>query len=127
MVNALGISILLTLTQGTPLALTLLSLALVGIGTGMFMPALMNWAVGSIGREDYGIGSSITETARLTGMTLSNVVVILVFTMFLGGSSVGPGDEEQFISAIRVCSLAFMALSVLSVVPSLLFRKGKVV
>jgi MFS family permease len=127
LINAVGLAILMTLSPDTPFALTLASLVLIGIGTGMFMPALMNWAMGSIGREDYGVASAVTETARLTGMTLSNVIVILVFTLLLGESAVGPGDEDLFLGSVRACSLAFLVLSLLSMVPSAMFRKRKAV
>ena len=126
-INAAGLAILLTLSSGTPIALTLLSLAMVGVGTGLFMPALMNWAMGSIAREDYGVASAVTETAWLTGMTLSNVIVILVFTLLLGGSSVGPGDEDLFLQSVRACAFAYLALSLLSIVPAMLFRKSEAV
>ncbi|MDW5562219.1 MAG: MFS transporter [Methanomassiliicoccus sp.] len=121
--NAIGLSFLLTLSQSTPIVLTLASLALVGIGTGLFMPALMDWAMGAIERQDYGVASAVTETARLTGMTLSNVIVVIAFTFLMGTSSVGPGDEDPFLASVRICSLIYLALSLLSAVPSL-FMKG---
>lgn len=126
-INAVGLSILLTLSHETPILLTLLALALVAIGTGLFMPAVMNWAMGSIVREDYGVASSVTETARLTGMTLSNVIVIFVFTLLLGGSSVGPGDEALFLESVRACALVYIVLSLFSMVPAILFRKSETV
>lgn len=126
-INAAGLSILLTLSSETPIALTLMALALVGVGTGLFMPAVMNWAMGSIAREDYGVASAVTETARLTGMTMSNVVVIIAFTILLGSSSVGPGDEDLFLESVRVCALVYLVLSLLSMVPAMMFRKREAV
>lgn len=122
-INVAGLALLLMLSSEMPIALTLLSLALVGVGTGLFMPALMNWAMSSIAREDYGVASAVTETARLTGMTLSNVIAILVLTFLLGGSSVGPGDEDLFMLSVRACALAYLTLTFLSMVPALLYRK----
>ena len=60
-------------------------------------------------------------------MTLSNVIVILVFTLLLGGSSVGAGDKDLFIASVRACALAYLALSLLSLLPSMLLRTRKAV
>ena len=127
LVNASGLALLLTLSPGTSIAFTLLALALIGIGTGLFMPALMNWAMGSIGRQDYGVASAVTETARLTGMTLSNVIVILVFTLLLGEGSMGAGDKDLFTASVRACALAYLVLSLLSLLPSMLLRRRNAV
>ncbi|MBI0582947.1 MAG: MFS transporter [Methanomassiliicoccus sp.] len=123
-INVAGLVVLLTLNEGTSLETTLAALALIGTGTGLFAPAVVNWALEAIAREDYGVASAVTETARLTGMTLSNVIVILLFTFLLGGSAVGPGSEADFLAAVRACSLAFIALTLLSMVPGVLKRKG---
>jgi len=126
-INVPGLVILMTLSDGTPVPLTLVAMALVGIGTGLFMPAVMNWAMSSIAREDYGVASSATETARLTGMTMSNVVAIIAFTILLGTSPAGPGDESLFLESLRACAFVYLALSFMSMVPALLNRKNKAV
>jgi MFS family permease len=127
LINASGLGLLLALSPNTPLPITLLALALVGIGTGLFMPALMNWAMGSIDRRDYGVASAVTETARLTGMTMSNVIVILAFTLLLGISSAGPEDADLFVASVRLCALVYLALSLLSIAPSMALKKRKAV
>jgi MFS family permease len=124
-INSLGMAFLLTVNAETPALLLLLPLALVGSGTGLFMPTVVNWALSSIPREDYGVASAASETARLTGMTLSNVIIIVLIAIFLGTSLVGPDNIDGFLALVRACALVFLALTIASAFPVMLSKKGR--
>ncbi len=76
LINAGGLAVLIAQPEAS-VAVMMASLALIGIGTGLFMPAVVDWAMGSIVRREYGMASAVTETARLLGMTISNVILII--------------------------------------------------
>lgn len=123
--NALGVGLLLTLSEGTSIIVLVLALALVGIGTGLFMPAVVNWALGGVAREDYGVASAFTETARLTGMTFSNVVIIVVFGLLLGAAPVSASQIPEFIEAARASALLYVIFSATSAAISFLMLRGR--
>jgi MFS family permease len=124
-INSLGIAMMLTVAQGTSLLVILATLALVGSGTGLFMPTVVNWALSTIAREDFGVASAVSETARLTGMTLSNVIMIVLIATYLGTSSVGPDNIDDFLALVRTCALVFLTLTIASVVPVMLKKNRK--
>jgi hypothetical protein len=57
-------------------------------------------------------------------MTVSNVIIILVFSAVLGATTIVQADEAGFLEAMRACSAAFLVLSVISVLLSFLKRPG---
>jgi len=113
-INAAGVGLLLTIETSVSLLIPIISLSLVGIGTGIFMPAVVNWALSKVAREDYGVASALTETSRLAGMTFSNVVLIVVFGLFLGGTAVGAESASAFLEAVRGSSFLYLILSLAS-------------
>ena len=108
-INVLGLVVLL-LPGALSVPLMIVSLALTGVGIGLFMPALVDWAMGSIERRDYGVASAMTETARLLGMTVSNVVLILVINILAGAESVQQAGGT-LPEAVQLCALIYLTLS----------------
>lgn len=119
----LGLALLLAIDDGTPVAVLLVSLALVGSGAGLFMPTVVNWALGTIGREDYGVVTAASETARLAGMALSNVIMIILLAVFLGSASVGEENNAAFLYMLKVCATVFMIMTAMAMVPALVLKK----
>jgi MFS family permease len=122
-ISALGLAVLLTVSEDTSVLVLLTSLALLGSGAGLFMPTVVNWALSTIAREDYGVASAVSETARLTGMTLSNVIMLILITLFLGSGSVEPDNIDDFLGLVRACALIYLALILASVVPVMFIKK----
>jgi MFS family permease len=99
--NGIAMLMLVTLGQTTSLPLIILSLALNGLGFALFMPSVVKWALLGVPREHYGILSGGTETARLVGISLSNAVIIITFSLIMGDTPVSPGNVPLFLSAAR--------------------------
>jgi MFS family permease len=108
-VNAAAMLLLTGLSAGSSLLLIISSLALNGIGFALFMPSVVKWALQGVRREEYGLLTGLTETARLAGISVSNAIIIILFSLIMGNAAVGPGTIPEFITAARI-SVAVYAL-----------------
>jgi hypothetical protein len=70
-------------------------------------------------RSDYGVGSAVIETARLLGMTLSNVALILIL------SSLPAGGQGNLSLAVQLSSAFFILFTMMVLPLSFLFRPGQ--
>ncbi len=113
MISIAGLVILAFLTQDTPLYLIVLAMFLNGMAIGFFLPAILDWALSTVARENYGVTSAFSETARLSGMTLSNSIVIVVFGLILGKAAVQARNIPQFIESIQVIIALYVVISVI--------------
>ena len=107
-INAVGVLVLLTVQLGTPIYIPIFALAMVGIATGLFMPALVGWALSKVQRSDVGLASAFTETSRLLGMTFSNVIMIVAFSLVLGTAGIAQATDASFVEAVRACSVGYL-------------------
>lgn len=116
LVNGIAMILLVTIDQDTALPIIVLSLALNSLGFALFMPSVVKWALLGIPKEQYGILSGGTETARLVGVSLSNAVIIITFGLVMGDTLVSQENIPLFLSAARWAIvlygvLAFIALA----------------
>lgn len=63
------------------------------------MPSVIRWVLSGIHRGRYGIISGVTETARLAGISLSDAVIPIVFSLIMGDTPVNQENPGHFLSA----------------------------
>jgi predicted MFS family arabinose efflux permease len=119
-INAVGVLVLLTVRVDTPIYIPIFALAMVGIATGLYMPSLVGWALGKVQRSNVGLASALIETSRLLGMTFSNVIVIVTFSLILGTASIAQATDAGFVEAMRACSIGYLILTLICTLPPLL-------
>ena len=103
-----GLLLVVGIGEGTSLVQMVLALLFIGAGTAFFMPAILSWALRKIPKENFGVASAFTETSRLAGMTLSNAVIIVIFSVYMGGSAVNEGNIPEFITSVQVIFAVFL-------------------
>ncbi len=113
-INAVAMILLVSLTASTPLVLVIATLALNGIGIALFMPAVVKWSLRDVRREDTSLLTGISETARLAGNSLSNAVIIIIFSLVMGGSTVTPETLPLFLAASRWTILVYLLMALAS-------------
>ena len=74
--------------------------------------------------EIWALASATVSTFRLTGMTFSMGIVMLLIAVYVGSAKVMPENDEQFLTAMRVSFTIFAALCALGIFASL--ARGKV-
>jgi predicted MFS family arabinose efflux permease len=84
--TTVSLFLLTSLEQGTPMHLVVLALVLMGSSIALFQSPLVRTLVSSVPREVYGLASSMVETMRLAGMTISVSVTVIIFTLAGAGT-----------------------------------------
>ncbi len=112
-VNCAGL-LLATLLLGpdTPLWLVGLDLALVGLGTGVFVTPNSTAIMGSVERRQFGVASGMIGTVRTLGLVISMTTASLVLSLFMGGHTVTAETLPGFLSSMRTCLVVYGVLSV---------------
>ncbi len=124
LVNGIAMLLLVTVGQDTSLSLIVLSLALNGLAFALFMPSVVKWALLGIPKEQYGILSGGTETARLVGISLSNAVIIITFSLIMGDTLVSPENIPLFLSAARWAIVIYVVLAFVAVAMAIRGDRG---
>jgi MFS family permease len=119
LLSLFGLSLVVGIGEGTSLVRIVLALLFIGAGTAFFMPAILSWALRKIPMENFGVASAFTETSRLAGMTLSNAVIIVIFSVYMGGSVVNKGNIPEFITSAQVAFAVFLAFTLTGMVLAL--------
>ena len=108
---------LAALGADAPLAEVAVALALVGLGTGVFISPNTSALMGAAPRTRLGIASGVLAEARNVGMVLGVGLAGAVLTTVLGGQEPGPhaaffgGVRASYLIAAGVALLAAMAAS----------------
>jgi MFS family permease len=112
LVNAAAMLLLIGLSTDSSLALVIGSLALNGIGLALFMPSVVKWALRGVRREEFGLLTGLTETSRLVGISISNAIIIVLFSLIAGTAAIGAGSDTEFISAARASVVVYAVMAV---------------
>lgn len=116
---AVGLGVAAFIGQDTPTGLTVVVLALLGVGYGLFASPNASSIVGSVEPRQLGVASGMTSTMRTLGMMASMIVVTIAFSAFMGGQPVSAATLPGFLSAMRAALWSFCALCAAGVLLSL--------
>lgn len=117
--SAVGLCILIFLDAGTPLAVIVITLALIGTGIAFFQPSIVNTVMGSVPREVYGLASGTAETMRLAGMTLSTAIATVGFGIYIGAGGISPQNYPAFLDSLKILFLVYFLISLSCIAISL--------
>jgi EmrB/QacA subfamily drug resistance transporter len=128
-IATLGLSFLLVglwvytlLGTTTNYLLICVSLALIGLGVGFFIPANQRTAFGTVGREHYGIMSGMLASFANGSGTLGVTVAVALIELTMGGKDFG--DPVAFTSAQQFAFRALLPLAGAAILISLISRKS---
>jgi EmrB/QacA subfamily drug resistance transporter len=111
---AVGLFLLSRLGPATPPAIIVMSLALAGLGTGMFVSPNNSALLGSAPRGRQGIASAVLAEARNVGMVIGVGIAGAVFTSalaFLGENMVTEATHYGFLVAAGVAFIGMIVSS----------------
>jgi len=101
-INSIGLIILLTVGQGTPLWVIITGLIIMGIGSALFVTPNTNAIVSSVEKHMYGIATATLSTMRQIGGMLAQAITMLMFALFIGKVEISPEYYPAFLSAMRM-------------------------
>ncbi len=110
-VIVVGLLLLSSLGQSSPLEFLFAVLALLGVGFAFFSSPNTNAVMSSVEKKFYGVASATLATMRVTGQVLSMSIATLVISLFLGNAPVNLQTLPAFLRAMKILFLLFAVLS----------------
>lgn len=123
MLSAAGLLPMAIISFSTPTVLALAELMLIMAGGAIFSPPTVKLILGSLPRKMYGVGSSLAETMRLIGNTVSVAITTVGFTIYMGEAGVRPENYTAFLESMRLMIAVFFVLCIFTL--GLVFFAGR--
>ncbi|MDR1415170.1 MAG: MFS transporter [Odoribacteraceae bacterium] len=114
-ISVAGLAELVFLAEGTPPALIIGLLAVLGVGFGIFSSPNTNLIMSSVARQHYGQAAAISGTVRLAGQAISMGIAGMVISFYAGERVLTPALHAEITLAARVTFLIFLALCLVGV------------
>jgi EmrB/QacA subfamily drug resistance transporter len=115
----LGILSFVFLSDGTSLVQIVVTLVVLGIGYGLFVPTNMNAIMGAVTPKYYAVASSVTGTMRTIGQTLSMGIALVVTAVVIGSVVLTGEYHPGFLTSTRIAFSVAAVLCLAGVLASL--------
>ena len=110
---------MLFLTPGTPLAMLIAILVVMGTGFALFSSPNVNVIMGSVEKRFIGMASATTGTMRLTGQSISMGITMMMISIFVGKTRITTDIYPLFMKCLHYTFGIFVALCTLGVYTSM--------
>lgn len=117
--TAIGLFLLVFLTDSTQVWYIIVSLLILGTGFGFFTSPNTNAVMSTVEKRYYGVASGTLATMRLLGQMLSMGYAMMLFAIFIGPVQITPAYYPQFISCLHIGFIFFTILCVVGIFFSL--------
>ncbi|OED29822.1 MFS transporter [Methanosphaera sp. WGK6] len=117
--------ILCFLNQSTPLYMIIISIALQGIGFGLFTTPNNSMVLGSIDSEEIGTASASITTLRTIGQAFSVALLSLIFAIIMGNVAITPSNYPLLVESNQITMIISTILCVIAILLSLIGMKFK--
>lgn len=117
--TAIGLFLLIFLTETTPLLYLILTLLVLGAGFGLFSSPNTNAIMSSVDKRFYGVASGINGTMRLLGQMLSMGIAMMIFAIVIGPVEITSEYHPQFVSSLHYAFILFTIFCIIGIFASL--------
>ncbi len=121
--TALGLFLLIFLTETTPIWYLVVILIVLGVGFGLFSSPNTNAIMSSVDKRFYGVASGTNATMRLLGQMLSMGIAMMIFAIIIGPVEITPAYYPQFVLSLHYAFILFTVFCIIGVFASLV--RGK--
>jgi EmrB/QacA subfamily drug resistance transporter len=130
--SSAGFFLISTITQQTSYVQIAISLAILGVGNGLFVSPNISSVMGSVPANRRGVASGFRTTLFNVGMTASSGIAVLIMTLgipypefsALISNTISPAlvqtAKQNFVSGFRIAALVLAVINTAGVVPSFL-------
>ena len=122
--TAIGLFLLIFLTEATSLWYLTLTLIVLGIGFGLFSSPNTNAIMSSVEKRFYGVASGMNGTMRLLGQMLSMGIAMMIFAIFVGPVEITPEYYPKFVLSLHYAFILFTVLCTIGIFASLVRGKN---
>ena len=123
--TAIGLSLLIFLTETTPLWYLVFTLIILGAGFGFFSSPNTNAIMSSVDKRFYGVASGMNGTMRLLGQMLSMGIAMMIFSIVIGPVEITPDYYPRFVSSLHYAFILFTVFCIVGIFASLV--RGKTI
>ena len=117
--TAIGLFLLIFLTEETSLMYLVFTLLVLGAGFGLFSSPNTNAIMSSVDKRFYGVASGMNGTMRLLGQMLSMGIAMMLFAIFIGPVEITPEYYPQFISSLHYAFILFTGFCIIGIFASM--------
>jgi MFS family permease len=103
----------------TPYWLLILLLCVLGVGFGLFAPAITHAVMGSVEKRDLSVAAATLATVRLAGQNISLGVATLVLVLLVGRHEIQPSDYPNVLASVQITFGIFAFFCLLGIGASL--------
>jgi EmrB/QacA subfamily drug resistance transporter len=121
--TALGLFLLVFLSESTALWYMLACLVVLGVGFGLFSSPNTNAIMSAVEKRYYGVASGMNGTMRLVGQMLSMGIAMMLFSLIIGRVEITPASYPQFIESLHYAFVLFTIFCIFGIAASLM--RGK--
>jgi EmrB/QacA subfamily drug resistance transporter len=118
-----GLVFLAFLNDQSTLRYIILNLMFLGFGFALFITPNTNAIMSSVEKKFYGVASGIMGTMRLIGQAFSMAIVTLIFTIYIGRSTITVEHHQNLLQSMKISFTIFALLSFFGIIASLV--RGK--
>lgn len=108
--NCVALSLLVFLTDATPLGFIIASLVCYGLGNGFFSSPNTNAIMSSVNTKFLGVASGTIGTTRAFGQMFSMGIVMILFAIHIGQAQITPEYYPAFLTSMRMAFTIFAVL-----------------
>lgn len=112
LLTLISLTLMIFLSTGIAMSYLVVSLAILGLGFGLFTSPNTNAIMSAVDKKDYGIASGVNATMRVFGQTLSMMVATLFITVYLGKLSLSAETIDLFLKSMKVYFIIFAILCI---------------
>jgi len=113
--TALGLFLLIFLSQDTSLVWIICALIVLGLGFALFSSPNTNAIMSTVEKRYYGIASAAVSTMRMLGQMFSMAIVTLIISLQIGKNQLTPEFYPMFLKSIKISFILFTCLCLLGI------------
>jgi hypothetical protein len=111
------------LNEQSSLRYIILNLMFLGFGFALFISPNTNAIMSSVEKNFYGVASGVMGTMRLIGQAFSMAIVTLIFTIYIGRSTITVDHHPNLLESMKISFMIFTVLCFFGVIAYLV--RGK--
>ncbi len=119
----ISLILMIFIQQHTSITYIVFTLAILGLGFGLFTSPNTNAIMSSVQRDKYGVASGLNATMRVFGQTISMMMATVFISIFLNKEPVNTHTIGLFINSMNLYFIFFAAICVPGIWLSL--KRGK--
>ena len=122
--NCIALFLLTFVNAGTPLWYIMMTLAINGLGIGIFASPNTNAIMSAVEKKSLGVAAGTLGTMRTAGMMVSMGIIMILFSLYIGQAEIIPANYPQFLSSMRTGFIIFTFVSILGLCCQLIARSA---